>query len=223
MRSLRRLAFAVLASAAVGIAPSSAAAQRSAASWQDSWFWGAYGGYTSFGTRLANTNAPTIGLDWVITRSRFALNVFAEQSYFNAVSTVADFPTAADRKVNITDMRRFGFSAMLLTPSWKIIHPYVGLGYAFNFIKQGTPQGSFYASPAARDSVIARVNDARSAGKPFGNLGLMIIVGRVAPFAQYTVMPTRGTGNWMVNGEGFTNIWSAGLRLNLGSSIEKKW
>ena len=223
MRSLRRLALAVFAFLAAGLAPSSAAAQRSAASWQDSWFWGAYGGYTSFGTRVASTNAPTIGLDWVITRSRFALNVFAEQSYFNAVSTVADFPTSADRKVDITDMRRVGFSAMFLTPSWKIFHPYVGLGYAMNFIKSGTPQGSFYASPAARDSVLNRVNDARTAGKPFGNLGLMIIVGRVAPFAQYSVMPTKGTGNWMVNGDGFTNIWSAGLRLNLGGSIEKKW
>jgi hypothetical protein len=219
MRSLRLIVLA--AAAAVAVDSSSAAAQQKAASWQDSWFWGAYGGYTSFATAIARTNAPTIGADWVITRSRYALNLFAEQSYFNAVSTVVDFPTTAPRRVDIQDMRRFGFSAMIFTPEFKIIKPYFGLGYSMNFIKTGTPQGSSYASPEARDSVLARVNDARAAGKPFGNFGLMLIFHRIAPFAQYTVMPTQGTGNWFVNGQGFTNIWSAGVRFNFGTSIER--
>ena len=223
MRSLRLLVLAFAASAGVGLAPSAARAQQNAASWQDSWYWGAYGGYTSFATTIASKNAPTVGLDWVITRTRFALNLFAEQSYFNAVSTIQDFPTAAPRKVDITDMRRVGFSAMIFTPSLKWVKPYVGFGYAFNFIKTGNPEGTFFASPQARDTVLSRINDARTAGKVFGDVGFMFMIGRFSPFAQYAVMPTKGNGNWMVNGEGFTNIWSAGLRVNLGSSIEKKW
>jgi hypothetical protein len=223
MRSLRLNVLGLAALAAAGLTPAGAAAQEKAASWQDSWFWGAYGGYTSFATSVAHTNAPTIGADWVITRSRYALNVFAEQSYFNAVSTVVDFPTTAPRRVDITDMRRVGFAAMIFTPSYKLLKPYVGLGYALNFIKTGTPEGAAYASPAARDSVLLRVRNARAAGKPFGDFGLMLVWRRFAPFAQYTVMPTQGTGNWFVNGQGFTNIWSAGLRYNFGTSIEKNW
>ncbi len=80
MRSLRLIVLALAASAVVGLAPSRAMAQdQKPASWQDSWFWGVYGGYTTFPTAIASTNAPDIGIDWMITRSRYALNVFAEQ------------------------------------------------------------------------------------------------------------------------------------------------
>lgn len=223
MRPFRVTTLALAAAAAVGLAPTALAAQQRATGWQDSWFWGAYYGYTSFATTIARTNAPTIGADWVITRSRYALNVFAEQAYFNAVSTVPDFPTSAPRRVGITDMRRVGFAAMIFTPELSRLKPYLGLGWSFNFIKAGTPEGSFYASPAARDSVLQRVNDARAMGKFFGSLGVMAMYGKVAPFAQYTIMPTKGSGDWMVNGNGFTNIWSAGVRYNFGTSIDKKW
>jgi hypothetical protein len=223
MRSLRLIVLALAAPAAVGLAPSAVQAQQPAAPWQDSWYWGAYGGYTNFATTIASTNAPTVGIDWMITRTRFALNVFAEQSYFDAISTIPDFPTSAARKVDIEDMRRIGFSAMIFTPSYRFLKPYVGVGYAFNFIKTGDPEGSFYASPQARDTVLARINNARVAGKEFGSVGLMLMLGRFAPFAQYSVMPTKGNGKWMVNGEGFTNIWSAGMRFNFGTSIEKNW
>jgi len=223
MRSFRVIVLALAASAAVGLVHSAAAAQQPATGWQDSWFWGAYGGQTSFATAIARTNAPTIGVDWVITRSRYALNVFAEQSYFNAVSTVPDFPTSAPRRVDITDMRRVGFAAMIFTPELRQLKPYLGLGWSFNFIKEGTPEGSFYATPAARDSVLQRINNARSIGKFFGSLGFMASYGKFAPFAQYTIMPTKGSGDWMVNGEGFTSIWTAGIRYNVGSSISKKW
>lgn len=227
MRSFRLVVPALLATVALGIAPANAAAQRAAAqkssSIQDSWLWGAYGGYASIPTVIQTTNAPTVGIEWVITRTRYALNVFADQSYFNAVSTVPDFPTSAARRVAIQDMRRVGFSGMIFTPELSLIKPYFGFGYSFNFIKQATPEGSFYASPAARDSVLKRVNNSLAEGKPFGEFGVMAVYHRFAPFAQYVVMPTKGKGTWFVNGEGFTNLWQAGLRYNFGSAIDKKW
>src|ERR1019366_7012470 len=187
MRSFRHIVLALAASAAVGLSPSAAAAQQAAGQWQDAWFWGAYGGYTSFATPIARTNAPMIGIDWMITREHFALNVFAEQAYFNAVSTVPDFPTSAPRRVDIQDMRSVGFAAMFFTPELYRLKPYFNVGYAFNFIKTGTPEGSFYASPAAQDTVLGRINDARSIGKLFGSFGVMSVFGRFAPFFQYTV------------------------------------
>ena len=224
MRSFRHIVLALAAIAAVGVSPSEGAAQQAAVPWQNSWFWGVYGGQTSFATAIARTTAPTIGADWVITRTRYALNVFAEQSYFNAVSTVTDFTTSAPRRVDITDMRRVGFSAMIFTPELKMVKPYFNVGWAFNFIKTAAAQPpASFASAAARDSMTQRITDARTSGKFFASFGVMPMYGRFAPFFQYTVMPTKGSGSWMINGEGFTNIWSLGLRYNFGTSVEKKW
>ena len=180
MRSIRLAAAALLLTAAAGVSPSLASARTaSTAHWQESWFWGVYGGRMQFPTVIATTTAPTIGIDWVITRTNFALNVFADQSYFtNAVSTVPDFPTSAPRRVDFTDMRRIGFSAMFMMPQYKMLKPYAGAGYSFNFIKDANPQGNFYSSPAAKDSVAARIDKARVADKLFGNVGVMALFGR---------------------------------------------
>jgi hypothetical protein len=35
------------------------------------------------------------------------------------------------------------------------------------------------------------------------------------------MMPTKGSGDWLVNGTGSTSFWEAGLRYNFGSAIEK--
>jgi hypothetical protein len=222
MRPIRFPALALVVCAALA-APRALAAQQAIAPWQDSWYWGAYGGQTTFATSIARTyGAPTIGVDWVITRTRVALNVFAEQSYFNAVSTVPDFPTSAPRRVDIVDMRRVGFAAMVFGPDLGMVKPYAGFGWSFNFIKEATPQGTSFASAAARDSVLKRIDDARSAGKLFGDIGFMLMYKKFAPFVQYTVMPTQGAKSSLINGDGFTNVWKAGLRYNFGSAIEKK-
>jgi outer membrane protein W len=224
MRSIRLAAAALLLTAAAGMTPSSASAQTaSTASWQDSWFWGVYGGQMQFPTVIATTTAPTIGLDWVITRTNFALNVFADQSYFtNAPTTITDSGTTTLRRVQMTDMRRVGFSAMIFTPQYKMFKPYVGAGYSFNFIKDATPEGASTGT-VVTPSVARQINTARSAGKLFGNIGVMALFGRYAPFAEYTVMPTQGKGGWLVNGDGFTTVWKVGLRYNFGGSIQKQW
>ena len=112
---------------------------------------------------------------------------------------------------------------MLFLPQYKYFHPWFGAGYAFNFIRQATPQGSSYASPADRDIVVARVDEARTQGKLFGEVGMMVAYKQWAPFVQYTVMPTKGSSSWLVNGEGFTNAWKLGWRYSFGSAIENRF
>ena len=223
MRSFRHIVLALAASAAVGLSPSAATAQQPAATWQNAWFWGAYAGSTSFATSIARTNALTMGIDWMITREHFALNIFAQQAYFNAVSTVQDSGSMALRRVDIQDMRSLGFAAMIFTPELYRVKPYFNVGYAFNFINSGTPEGGGFTSPAAQDTVLSRINNARAMGKMFGSFGLMTVQGRFAPFIQYTMMPTQGSGAWLVNGSGTTNTWTVGLRYNFGTSVSKKW
>jgi hypothetical protein len=224
MRSFRPIVLALAASAALGLSPSGVAAQQTAATWQDSWFWGVYGGYAAYSTAVERPHAPMIGVDWMLTRTRFALDIFADQSYFNAVSTVPDFSTPAARRVNITDMRRLGFAAMYFTPEVGGFKPYFNAGFAFNFIKAAEPSPpASFVSTAARDSVLNRIDDARAMGKMFAGAGVLRVFGKFAPFAQATVMPTQGSGNWMLNGQGFAYLASIGLRYNTGSSIDRKW
>lgn len=225
MRSSRFHLALLAAFSATAVVAASARAQG-AANWDvrpNSWYWGVYGGQTSFPTAVARTTAPTMGAEWMITRTDFALNVFAEQSYFNAVSTIPDYPTSAPRRVDIQDMRRIGGSAMFFLPQYRFFHPWFGAGYAFNFIRQATPEGSSYASPAARDTITARINSGRTQGKLFGEVGMMFAWKEWAPFAQYTVMPTKGSRSWMVNGDGFTNVWKLGFRYSFGPATQDRW
>lgn len=233
MRSIRLVVLPLVAAAAVGLTPSAGAAQSqapaTAAGFADSWYWGVYGGNTNFSTAYGSqnitTNAPAIGLDWMITRTRVALHVFADQSFFNTASSINSPTGAAPLPVNITDMRRLGFDLMIFTPQYKAMKPYVGLGYSFNFINSASLRTcatcTTFPSQAAADSNNKAITNARSMGKAFGNVGVMYIYKRWAPYGQLTVMPTQGTSDWFINGTGFTTQFALGVRYNFGTSIDK--
>jgi hypothetical protein len=229
MRSSRLVVLSLAAVASAGLTPSSGAAQSATQGFADSWYWGAYGGYTNFATAFGSANlrttAPSVGAEWMLTRTKFALNIFLDQSYFSTVSSIASPTGSAPLAVNINDMRRAGFALMIFTPEYKAFKPYVGVGYSFNFINSAALQTcagcSTFPTQAVADSNQKAIVDARTMGKAFGNLGVMWVYKRFAPFAQYTVMPTQGKSDWYLNGTGFTTMWALGLRYNFGTSIEK--
>src|SRR6476620_2674063 len=106
MRSIRTLT-AGLACAALW--PAVAAAQgtpKAVRSFTDSWYWGAKGGVSMFGSAAEDVSAPTFGGEWLITRTRVAMYVSAEQSFFDTQGGVFD-PTspASTRIVDIKDSR----------------------------------------------------------------------------------------------------------------------
>lgn len=219
MRSSRftKAVLAVLTGSALAAAP--ATAQQPATTWDvqpNSWYWGVYGGQTSLFTNLSSTVAPTIGIDWLITRSAFALNVFAEQAYFNAQSTVTTANSAGP--VAIQDMRRVGMSLMLYLPNVRIVHPYVGGGYAFNYLTKASA-----VAPPADTLFAAAIENERSQGRIFASVGAMIPFRQFAPFAEVSMMPTKGTSSWMVNGDRSALMWKAGLRYNFGSSTSGRF
>jgi hypothetical protein len=218
MRTFSRLGCALTLAVLV---PVTVAAQAAGAPIENSWFWGAGGGRFSFPTYFHRVDAPMISADWLITRQRWGLQVYASQAYFTDSSTVADPNSSGLRKAQMTDLRRIGFQGIVFLPNWTWFRPYAGVGYSFNYVKQATPIGTFFNSAAARDSAEQRVSDARSQSKATFSGGFMITWNKFAPYAQYTVMPTKGTGDWLLNGDGATNFWEVGLRYNFGSSIER--
>ncbi|HEX7546253.1 MAG TPA: hypothetical protein VF368_05970 [Gemmatimonadaceae bacterium] len=229
MRSCRLVVLSLAAVAAAGLTPSSGGAQSATQGFADSWYWGVYGGATNFTTAAGSsnlrTNAPSIGVDWMLTRKSFALNIFADQTFFSTLSSIASPTGPAPLPVNISDMRRLGFSAMIFTPEYKAIKPYFGVGYSFNFISSAALRTCAncvtFPTQAAADSNQHAIVNAKAMGKVFGNVGVMYVWRRFAPFAQYTLMPTQGTSDWYLNGSGVTSIWTVGLRYNFGTSIEK--
>ncbi len=219
MRTITRLGRALTLAA---LLPAAAVAQQAtSAPIENSWFWGVCGVRISFPTYFHRIDAPMINADWLITRERWAVSFYAAQAYFTDSSTVSDPNSSGLRKVSMTDMRRLGFQGIVFLPNWTWFRPYAGVGYSFNYIKQAAPIGSFFNSAAARDSAQQRVNSARAMSKATFSAGFMLTWHRCAPYAQYTFMPTKGTGDWLINGEGSTAFWEAGLRYNFGSSIEK--
>ena len=225
MRSIRRSLLS-LTMVAASLAPSALVAQASQTPqapqpWQDSWYWGAYGGGASLRTNVERLSAPTFGAEWFITRSDVALHVFAEQSTFTSASQLTIEGMAASRLVSIADLRRVGFALSIFTPSSGNFKPYFDIGYSLNLIGTATDSVRSYASTAQRDSVNTAINNAKSSGKLFGGVGAMMIVGQWAPFAQVTIMPTKGAGTSLINGDGMGYLLSFGLRYNFGRSSEK--
>ncbi len=218
MRTISRLGRALVIAAFL---PVVAAAQQDTPAFENSWFWGAGGGRISLPTYFHRVDAPMIAADWLITRQRWALDVYGSQAFFTDSSTVADPNSSGLRKAKITDMRRVGFMGIVFLPNWTWFRPYAGFGYSFNFVNQASPIGTQFTSAAARDSAVARVEGARAQTKATLTGGFIVTWHRFAPYAQYTMMPTKGTNSWLINGSGSASFWEAGLRYNFGSAIEK--
>lgn len=227
MRSSRLVVLSLATAAAVGFTPSAGQAQSATRPFADSWYWGVFGGVTNFATTPGagnlHTTAPTVGIDWMLTREKFALNIFANQSYFSTTSSIVDVNGGGPLPVGINDMRQVGFSVMIFTPEIKSVKPYVSLGYAFNFVNSAKLGTCAACTQAAADSNATAIVDARAMGKVFANVGAMWVYKRWAPFAQISVMPTQGASDWYINGSGFTTSFAAGIRYNFGSSIDKSW
>lgn len=218
MRPISRLGCALMLTAFL---PAIAVAQQANAPFENSWYWGAGGGRISFPTKFHRVSAPMIGADWLITRNRWALDVYAAESYFTDITTLADPNPSGVRQVEMTDMRRVGFQGIVFLPSRPWIRPYAGFGLSLNVITKASPIGAGFANVAERDSAQVRANDARALTKATYAAGVMLTWRRFAPYAQYTMMPTKGSGKWLINGDGFTFFWEAGLRYNFGNAVEK--
>ena len=234
MRSARLLAVIGVLSL-----PSFAAAQEKNP-FIDSWFWGAKGGMAFLHTGTeARTDAWSVGAEWLITRTKFALYVGLDQAYFGCIpselnecdedtrvlSTVNDAPTrGVTRRVDIQDMRRLSASAYFFPKAWGnsvTLRPYAGLGYSFNFVVRAQSDGNQFANAEARDTVLARIESAKTRSSFVLTTGLQLNYRRIAPFLQALVMPTRGSGEFLINGNGFTYYVEAGLRVNVGTAIER--
>ncbi|MEP7346182.1 MAG: hypothetical protein ABI877_12990 [Gemmatimonadaceae bacterium] len=219
MRIVRTVAKAV---ACIAFIPALVMAQKPAdRAFVDSWFWGIKGGTAMF--KVANgagqKMAPSVGAEWLITRTKIALNVSVEQSFFDDQTGVYD-PTVsgAFRAVDISDWRRYQASIFFFPKAFDQLRPYAGMGLAINAIQNASPRGQFI-SQGAQDSVFRQVSDYSSRASVVFTGGAQYAVGRASLFGQASAMPTRS--RFLVSGSPYTVMFEGGVRYNIGSAIEK--
>lgn len=217
MPTVRRIACAL---AFVAI-PTQVALAQLRHDFKDSWFWGVKGGVMSFSTSTVEGEVkPLVGGEWLLTRSQGALYLAFDQALFNASSSFTD-TLGQSHGVTIRDMRRLTAAAMAfpfsLDAAIATFRPYAGVGFALNFLRTAELDAGLPSDSAARRDVSRRLEDQQDRAAPVLILGLQAQVGRVAAFAQGTLMPAET--RFLLNGSP-TMFAEVGLRFNAGRSRE---
>lgn len=222
---MRMVRTAAKALAGIALVPGLLAAQSAAGStsnFNDSWFWGVNGGVMLFTSGTASdvqVTAPTVGGEWLITRSRIALRLSIVQAFFDEQGGLPDMTVPGGiRPVSVSDWRRYAAEVLFIPASYGDLRPYGGLGLSLNVLRDAFPTGGFADSAAAANSFT--VVDERATRAAINFLaGAQLNVGRAGLFAQGSAMPTRN--RFLFNRSHYTFQLEAGLRYNFGSSIEK--
>jgi hypothetical protein len=219
MRTIRTLTAGLACAALLPAAVAAQAVPQSVRSFTDSWYWGAKGGVSMFGAATEDISAPTVGAEWMITRTKIAMYVSVEQSFFDTQGGVFD-PTSAGsvRIVDIKDSRRYNLQLFAFPKQYGSFRPYAGLGFALITIRDAQPTGTF-ATPTSQDSIFADVDDKSSRTTPVFTLGGQFDWQRFALFAQASTMSTRN--RFLINGKANTYLLEGGIRYNLVDAIEK--
>ena len=215
MPTVRRIACAL---ALVAI-PSQVALAQLRHDFKDSWFWGVKGGVMSFSTSTVEGEVkPLVGGEWLLTRSQGALYLAFDQALFNASSSFTD-TLGQSHTVTIRDMRRLTGAAMAfpfsIDAAIATFRPYAGVGFALNFLRTAELDAGLPSDSAARRDVSRRLEDQQDRAAPVLILGLQAQVGRIAAFAQGTLMPAET--RFLLNGSP-TMFAEVGLRFNAGRS-----
>lgn len=222
MRLLRVLAVAI---SFAGMLAQSGAAQEGR-QFKDAWFWGLKGGALVYSSNYNTDNAiaPTVGLDWVVTRTLGGLYVSFDQSFLTTEGAFKEVGTTGlqDRVVTLKHSQRISLAAMGFPMQRPSFHPYVGLGAALNrvgSVTATTPFANNAQLAASTDSVQAK----RVAFAPFVMGGVQTRLPRFSLFAQ-------ATATWLHNDYflhyvrpryGLQYALEGGIRYNVGSSIDR--
>lgn len=212
MRSTRLLLAGFLVAAAL---PATGSAQQGRY-FDDSWFWGVKGGVSTFTPTLGESEtAPTIGGEWLITRSRGGLYVSLDHVNLDATSAVFD-PGAEGsvRSVQVRNLRRIGAAALAFPKRFGRVRPYAGIGLSLNVVGEANP---LLASDddVIDDAVYDRAEERRSQAGFLGMAGVHVQFQRLAVFGQASVVP--GNSRFLLNDQPL-GFFEAGIRYNFSGA-----
>jgi hypothetical protein len=204
----------MLGCAALVPAVASAQADRD---FRDSWFWGAKAGVTSFSTLTTkNKVAPLAGGEWLITRRKFGLYLAYDHALYDATAGIADI-SGNVYGINIKNLRRITAAGLMFPKAYGFIRPYLGLGASLNLVSRAESMDQF-ANPSDQQILEDEIADRKERASFLVMGGVQTQYKRVAPFGQVTLQPSQRR---FLLGERPLFILEGGVRINLGSSIER--
>lgn len=191
---------------------------------KDAWFWGLKAGalvYPSASTE--RSAAPSIGADWVITRTNGGLYVAYDEAFF---STTGSFPdrdpsnVPFNHLVDLENLRRVTVLGMIFPMQTPTLHPYVALGASFNQIATANLEGGA-ASTSRYQQALDSVQTKRSTFSPTAMIGAQYRMPKFSVFGQ--IMAASQT-DYFLNRGGHSVLFAleGGVRYNVGTSIERE-
>jgi hypothetical protein len=221
MRAFRGLTVAALVLVNAGIAEA-----QPTRGFKDSWFWGAKGGLLNYQvmetTGASNTLGIMAGGDWMITRTSGGLYVGVDYTLMSHDVFVNDSISPLDitpRTVSLSNLRRFTFAGMFFPLQTYRLHPYFGMGFALQHVAKATPQGTF-RNQQQEDLALGTIQSHRSTLSPIVIAGFQLRIPLASFFSQIITTPAH-EGFFLFTGGNWRTSLEAGLRWNLGSSIER--
>jgi hypothetical protein len=220
MRALRGVAVAAL----VALSASTAGAQATR-NFKDSWFWGVKGGAIFYQVQSDpdGSLSPLAGVDWLITRTRGGLYASFDHTFFTDKSVfVNDSLSPIDtvpRTVYLSGLRRFSLAGVFFPYQRKYVQTYTGIGATLNQIAKAEPVGT-YRTPSQERLVAATVRQFRTSATPIVIVGGQLRLLYMSAFAQGTFSPATSQF-FLFTGNNWRSSFEAGLRYNVGSSIDR--
>ncbi|MEK7401338.1 MAG: hypothetical protein AABZ80_03130 [Gemmatimonadota bacterium] len=233
MRVIRGLTVAALVLLNAGLADAQASR-----GFKDSWFWGAKAGvqlYQVVDNNVAKSPIALMGgADWLITRSSGGLYVSFDYSFFSADSIFVNDSTSpldagTPRVVQIGGLRRFTIAGLLFPLQTYRMHPYLGFGFTLSHVTRADPQGIcsgcspgvMYRSAVQEQIVLGTIETFRSSATPLVMLGTQLKLPFVSSaFGQITATPANNNF-FLFSGSGWRTTFEGGLRINVGSSLDR--
>ena len=219
MRTIRGLAIAI---AALALAPQVGGAQLGRR-FENAWFWGAKGAAIVYSTvNASNKIALGGGVEWVITRHHGGLYVSVDQGIMTERAQYLNsdmLPDTVIADMELKDIRRYNMAAMIFPDMGRWIRPYVGLGASLTQVARATNLNA-YNSTNEELSTENLIADYKATLSPLSIVGVQLRLPLASVFAQGTAMAT--PQRFFLRGNNvFTYSLEAGVRYNVGSSIER--
>ncbi len=190
---------------------------------KDAWFWGLKAGsFTLADSGGRYTQAPMLGIDWLITRTHGGLYLSASQAFFNQQTLAMRDPSTPDsglRTINLTNMRRFDAAVMAFPGEHNRWHPYAGIGFTLNVIADADGQPPF-SSVDQLAFTQQLIQSSKVSFSPLGIVGAQYRFPEISVFGQATVNATQHTF-LLYNGQPVNLSFEIGVRYNIGSSIDR--
>jgi len=218
MKAIRAL---VLGCAVLSVLPAAGTAQGTRP-FDDSWFWGIKGGSTLMqAPSRANLTSPMAGIEWMITRTHGGLYISYDQSFFNQQAAINDSVAPSDtvpQIVQLKNMRRLTFALMGYPGESQRYHPYAGVGFTYNQVGSVKPVTGYNSVDQAALAT-AIITTYKSVFAPVLMLGGQVDTRRGSLFIQGMGWPAN-QAFFLYNNRGFNASLEAGVRFNLGTSID---